>query len=748
MPLSADQLAALGTTPIEGDLPAGHRIAGFGRLDELVFAKIFNTVSPDPASVDWPEVLEEGTRLLERSRDLRFARWVAHALLETRGLEGLELGIRLLADLATTFGADLHPLDGEKRIREMSGFDEFAAATLERLDPRNGDPGRTLTALATLERSFLAFPGGGLPAMRRIGEWIDRTYPEASPEGEITPTEASDSPPEGPTGTEAAPPREAPPTPDPVPAGGAPAEKPARFERLASAPISDSDPAGPRLTDWGRLATEYFQKLSSPTASGEIDWPNVRDAALELLDTSKDIRAALVAVSGLMHIEGLIGLADGLELLALLGDSFGDALHPRDPGDRLKKIADFDVKASAWFGEEKDGIKEDARELLGRVERMTQQAKSALGPVCGDDMIFVRIGRAVSDHLKELEARIEGRKAAAAEPAPAPAAEEGGRQAPVTRSAPPPPAVKVPAAVETPDQVKRALADAQRLILLAVGYYREKRPGEAFVRRLERVGLWLRVTDTPKDGVITGPSPETAARLTQGTGGSPASLEELEKITTERFLWLTAQRLLHGELLRQGREAEAESIRAETAAFASSLPGITEVRFKEGVPLIDEATSEWLGSASLAGEPSLPLTTIPGAEGEQEERQALREQAKELASEGKLPEAIALYQSAWQQSRSARQSFLWKLDLARFCTSHNPSIATSILSELEREVSSKGIATWEPELAIVVFTELLKLTPEKNSARREELFGKLVLVDPQRAARIQFAPPEKRSTAD
>jgi type VI secretion system protein VasJ len=761
MPFSADYLSTLATTSCEGDNPAGLRIAGFGKLDELVFAKLFNTLHPDPESVDWAEVLEEGVALLERSRDLRFARWVAHALLETRGLEGLELGIRLLSDLAGTFGTDLWPADHDKRIREMSGFDDFGAATLDRLGPREGgDPGRTLGALETLEESFSSFPGGSLPGLKRIGEWLSRTYPDAksaasSPaeedgvEGGAVEEGAADAATPPPEETkEAEVPSEAQERPEETEsvAEESPAQKPARFQDLGTSPISESDPAGPRLTDWGRLATEYFQKLSSPTASGQIDWRSVRDSALELLETSKDIRAALVAVTGLMRTEGLTGLADGLELLALLGSSFGDNLHPRDPGDRLKKIAAFDLEASAWFAEKRSGISMAALEMLDGVAQQARQARAALGTICGDDMIFVRIGKAAEDRQKELEAEEEERKAAAAAPpVPAVVPGAGASPAPPASSAPAAaPTANIPASIESSDEADRALANARKLVRAAANHYREVRGDEAFVRRLERIGLWLHVTDTPPDSVITGPLPETVDRLNRESATGRVSLEDLEEQIEDRPLWLTGQRLLFELYTRQNRLEEAESIRAETAALVASLPGIGDIRFLEGVPLIDDETVAWLGAGGGGGDSGGAEAVPLDSEEEQEARQALRGEAKDLASEGKLPEAIALYQAAWRQSRSARQSFLWKLELARFCTTRSPTIASSVLGDLEDEIADKGISTWEPDLAIVVYTELLKLISDGDSARQQELFGKLVSVDPQKAATLELSLPNKQ----
>ncbi len=724
MAFSAARLATLATTPRDGDRPAGDPIVGYGRLDDLVFAKLFNTFTPDPESVDWSAVLEEGTDLLERSRDLRYARWVSHALIETQGLAGLELGLKLLLELITTFGGDLLPADPGKRSKELSGFDEFASTALARLGRQGGaDPRKLLSDLRTLDGALKEAPGAALPELRKIGEWISSTFPEAvqEPEPQAPSAPEEQEPPaadeRGPAESAEAP---------PAGAATAPAARPTpRFHDLGCTPISDDTPAGARLTDWGELATEYFQKLSSPTAAGQIQWPLVRDAGLRLLQQSKDLRAALVAVNALMRTEGLKGLADGVELISLLAGTFGRSLHPPDPGDRLKKLSEFDEEASAWLSEQRGRIGTDAIEFVTALDTAIRESRETLQPVV-EDLAWPRLGRGVAGLKDDLE-----------RPAPEPAAAPPASTAPAAPVAPVAPAapaapVEAPSGIDSPARANKALADAQTLLRAVAGFFRENKPDDPLSRRLERQALWIRVMTVPKDGVVRGPSKKTVDELTAGISSGATSLADLEKICRERIFWLTGQRLIHDVLRAQGDTAGAASVRAETAALVAAFPGIENAKLEDGQAVADEETLGWLASARGGGA-RLP----PSSGAVTESRKEMESEARRLAGGGKLSEAVALYQAEWRACGSARETFQLKFELARLCIEQNAQFARSLLEELEETIAAHDVGVWEPEMAIALYSEQLALCPKQDVERRAELFGKLVRVDPGMAASIE-----------
>lgn len=66
----------------------------------------------------------------------------------------------------------------------------------------------------------------------------------------------------------------------------------------------------------------------------EPSWPEVCNAAIELLARSKDLRVAVLLARGWVHTKGFSGLLPGLQLIHQLLDRYWDGVHPRlDPDD-------------------------------------------------------------------------------------------------------------------------------------------------------------------------------------------------------------------------------------------------------------------------------------------------------------------------------------------------------------------------------------------------------------------------------
>jgi type VI secretion system protein ImpA len=65
----------------------------------------------------------------------------------------------------------------------------------------------------------------------------------------------------------------------------------------------------------------------------EPDWKIVVEQATRLLDRSKDVRTAVLLTRGLTRLDGLSGLAQGLELLRRLVERHWDDVHPRLSND-------------------------------------------------------------------------------------------------------------------------------------------------------------------------------------------------------------------------------------------------------------------------------------------------------------------------------------------------------------------------------------------------------------------------------
>ncbi|MFO0602090.1 MAG: TssA family type VI secretion system protein [Polyangiales bacterium] len=100
------------------------------------------------------------------------------------------------------------------------------------------------------------------------------------------------------------------------------------------APISEGSPAGDDAA-----ADERYLDLRAEVARLErgdrVDWARVLDLGTELLqETTKDLLVACHIAWALFERSGVVGLTQGVALVAALLDTYGDALHPRRPRAR------------------------------------------------------------------------------------------------------------------------------------------------------------------------------------------------------------------------------------------------------------------------------------------------------------------------------------------------------------------------------------------------------------------------------
>lgn len=106
----------IGRTPIPGASPAGqdsHYESAFAQLQAEI-DKLSSVTAG--GAVDWVRVVDlAGEVLSTQSKDLTAAAYLAVGLAQTRGLDGLGLGARILGDLTTTFWEDCFP--PKKRLR-------------------------------------------------------------------------------------------------------------------------------------------------------------------------------------------------------------------------------------------------------------------------------------------------------------------------------------------------------------------------------------------------------------------------------------------------------------------------------------------------------------------------------------------------------------------------------------------------------------------------------------------------------
>jgi type VI secretion system protein ImpA len=122
-----------------------------------------------------------------------------------------------------------------------------------------------------------------------------------------------------------------------------------------SAPLGDTASCGENLEyDPLFLALEEaasgkpeVQYGSTITPATPPDWPAVRHTALQLMERSRDLRLAVPLARALLGLQGALGLADGLGLLAELLERHWDGVHPQlDPDDGYDPMLRVNVLAA------------------------------------------------------------------------------------------------------------------------------------------------------------------------------------------------------------------------------------------------------------------------------------------------------------------------------------------------------------------------------------------------------------------
>lgn len=107
-------------------------------------------------------------------------------------------------------------------------------------------------------------------------------------------------------------------------------------------PVSEDQPCGEDLEydpafvelETATRGTPEQQMGDTVVLAEEPDWKKVRAQSLELIERTKDLRIAVYLTRALAHVDGLVGLSDGLTLVRQLVEQQWDNVHPvLDPED-------------------------------------------------------------------------------------------------------------------------------------------------------------------------------------------------------------------------------------------------------------------------------------------------------------------------------------------------------------------------------------------------------------------------------
>lgn len=180
-------------------------------------------------------------------------------------------------------------------------------------------------------------------------------------------------------------------------------------------PVSPDKPSGddlsydPALLELERIVpgTPEQQIGTTFVAAEEPNWRDVTEMSIGLLGRTKHLRVCLYLSVGLLRLEGMTGLRDGLSVLRGVLENFWDSVYPQldpsdnnDPLERMNIIAQLAVPT---------GTSGDPLRLCERVQTCPVTNSRQFGRLTVRDLLMARGDLPVPEGAKAIEAStIEG----------------------------------------------------------------------------------------------------------------------------------------------------------------------------------------------------------------------------------------------------------------------------------------------------------------------------------------------------
>ncbi|HIR17507.1 MAG TPA: type VI secretion system protein TssA [Candidatus Caccocola faecigallinarum] len=483
---------------------------------------------------------------------------------------------------------------------------------------------------------------------------------------------------------------------------------------LAASPVSESRPAGAdaKYEPEYEALTAEIAKLSSVSQSAPISWQDVADnGAAILAQKSKDISVAAYTAVALAHIDGARGFLDGVNLLRGICENFWDDAFP--PKAKLRRR----LNAYEWWHERaleqlrKEGQPPVSAALSAEMTEAVGELDSLIGGLMDDAQPLRDIKeaiRALPLLPEEKPKEPEPPAAPTPEPQPQPQTQEPPREQP-QRQVPEPPRQTAAAPAPAPQAGDTAAAlsafvDAARTYAFAL---RAENPANYLAWQLPRVALWGKITALPPDdgtGQTMVPPPdmdrvEAAERLLAGKNWLKAATAA-DDLFQSYPLCIDLQRIADEALANLGPAfaAARARLRAETAAFAGRLPGLTSLSYDGGIPFVSPATRAWLDELAHDGQ-SGGSDCGPGGG----KIDAAIAEAREILAGGDAAGALKKLEDSHGTS-AAGNVRLRAEELHMLCSQRETKTAAALARAIAREIEQSGLAKLEPDLAAEAMT--------------------------------------------
>ncbi len=533
------------------------------------------------------------------------------------------------------------------------------------------------------------------------------------------------------------------------------------YADLGKTPISDESPCGADARyepEFEEMQSE-IDKLSSPTASGQVDWDKVKKNSIVILkDKSKDLTAACYLAVSLVVKNKLEGFDQGLIILKDLIETHWEKMFPK------KKRMRGRVGAVQWWLDKTElELQKINPEPLPA--EMVARFKDNLGSIDGflaqnmPDAPMMRALQRIVDHYPvqkdEAPPPEKPEDTPAAEPKPAEAAPPV--QTPADKPAASAPPSAQPAATDEAlsgaignDAEARRGADAalQRLRQVST-YLILKDAKNPIAYRYRRIAAWAKVAALPMntDGntQLVPPAPQVVDALNtlRDDGNLEAFVQNAEQKQSQLIFWLDLNRMVVDALKQLGApyNKAIDAVCQETALFLQRLPNIETLNFSDGTPFADAQTKKWLKQINSGGSSGQAAASDASGGVDEDRVNTVMQQARGMARKKQVADAVSLLQQEMQHSAGYCQKMRWRLAIAQLLIeSKKAQLALPHLDQIVSDIDRFQLDLWDPELAVeglsTAWQGYSTQATNEHKTMATELLHRLAKLDPAAAVRL------------
>lgn len=517
------------------------------------------------------------------------------------------------------------------------------------------------------------------------------------------------------------------------------------YSILGKEPIPGDKPTGNdcRYEESFETLQAEIDKMSSPTASGNVDWSKIVELSSNiLLEQSKDLTVAGYLAVGLVQTRKLDGLDEGVRILKDLVDNYWDKLYPS------KKRMRGRAGALEWWVEKTQEAlgKFDPKPIPVNQAEQLQENLKTLHEQLVENMPEPPLMRPLQREIEKLPTQKVEVEEPKAESADAPIKNE--TKAPPVQ--PTPSSKAEPRKARAVDSEKDALKNidtAIQIIREASSFLIDQDLKNSSAYRYRRIATWMKINMLPPndDGVTKIPSPAsqvmTALTDLHDQGNWAALVSGAESKVSQFVFWLDLSYMVVQGLKQLGSEYQdaLSAVNEETAHFLIRLPGIETFSFSDGTPFADTNTQKWLKSISSgrAGGKTTPDTSSD----EEDQFSEIIQKALSMGRKKKLVQAIDMLQQKMNTTSSRSHKMRWRLGIAQVLMAAKKSqLAMPHLDKILSEIDTFKLEEWDPSIAleglIAAWNGYNNQSSNDKKVHAVEILDRIAKIDPAQALKM------------